>query len=124
MMSREKNRGRPTSCAALMRISTREPAPSSCSRCLWAFSIMMMAASIIAPMAMAMPPRLMMFEPTPRAFMATNDSRIARGRVRMATSALRMCQRNTTHTRETISASSISFSCRLAMDRSMRPDRS
>ena len=35
------------------------------SRCLCAFSIMTMAASIIAPMAMAMPPRLMMLEPMP-----------------------------------------------------------
>ena len=35
------------------------------SRCLWAFSIITMAASTIAPMAMAMPPRLMMLEDSP-----------------------------------------------------------
>ena len=37
--------------------------------CLWAFSIMMMTASTIAPMAMAMPPSDMMFELMPCAYM-------------------------------------------------------
>ena len=85
---------------------------------------MMIAASIIAPMAIAIPPRLMMFEPRPMYFIARNDRRIESGSVRMATSALRMCQRNTTHTSETMIASSISFSVRLSMERSIRSERS
>ena len=39
------------------------------SRCLCAFSIMTIAASTMAPMAMAMPPRLMMFDDSPSASM-------------------------------------------------------
>ena len=41
--------------------------------CLCAFSIMMMTASTIAPMAMAMPPSDMMFELIPCQYMTTND---------------------------------------------------
>ena len=47
-----------------------------------------MAASIIAPMAMAMPPRLMMLEPSPISFMAPKAIRMPTGSIRMATSAL------------------------------------
>ena len=41
--------------------------------CLWAFSIMMMTASTIAPMAMAMPPSDMMFELIPCRYMIRNE---------------------------------------------------
>jgi hypothetical protein len=43
-------------------------------QCLWAFSIMMMTASTIAPMAMAMPPSDMMFELMPWPNMTRNES--------------------------------------------------
>ena len=65
MTSRLKNSAGPTSLAASIRISTRGLSGGARSRCLWAFSIMTMAASIMAPTAMAMPPRLMMLEPSP-----------------------------------------------------------
>ena len=64
--SRLKNSAGPTSVAASMRISKRGFPGGARSRCLCAFSIMTMAASTIAPMAIAMPPRLMMLEPTPK----------------------------------------------------------
>ena len=68
--------------------------PPSCSMCLCAFSIMMITASTIAPMAMAMPPSDMMFELMPWLYMTMNDISTAMGRMTMATSALRKCSRN------------------------------
>ena len=65
---------------------------------------MTMAASIIAPIAIAMPPRLMMLEPRPSAFMAANAISMPTGSIRMATSALRTCSRNTMQTSATIDA--------------------
>ena len=55
---------------------------------------MTMAASIMAPMAMAMPPRLMMLEPRPSSFIARNDIRMPTGSMTIATRALRTCSRN------------------------------
>ena len=69
MMSRLKNSAGPTSTAASITISLRGLPGGARSRCLCAFSIMTMAASTIAPMAMAMPPRLMMLELSPKAHM-------------------------------------------------------
>ena len=65
MMSSEKNNAGPTSIAASIRISARGLPGGARSRCLCAFSIMTIAASTMAPMAMAMPPRLMMLEESP-----------------------------------------------------------
>src|SRR5215831_17875975 len=70
MMSRLKNSAGPTSVAASIRICTRGLPAGARSRCLCAFSIITIAASIIAPIAIAMLPRLMMLEPSPTAFMA------------------------------------------------------
>ena len=69
MMSSEKNSGGPTSLAASIKISVRGLSGGARSKCLCAFSIMTMAASIIAPMAMAMPPKLMMLDESPNACM-------------------------------------------------------
>ena len=67
MTRSEKNSGRPTVFAAATITSMRSPlfgsrpcSSRNCSRDLWAFSTMMMAASIIAPIAIAMPPSDMM----------------------------------------------------------------
>ena len=78
--------------------STRPPAagtrPSPDSRlaprsiCLCRFSTITMAASIIAPIAMAIPPRLMMLALIPRKRMAMKAMRMPMGSVRIATSAL------------------------------------
>ena len=108
MMRSEKNSDGPTSDAASTRISTRGLPGGARSRCLWAFSIMTMAASIMAPTAMAMPPRLMMLAPSPSARMPTNAIRMPTGSIRMATSALRTCSRNTMQTSETTTLSSTS----------------
>ena len=65
IMSSEKKRAGPTSLAASMRISVLGLPGGARSRCLCAFSIMTIAASTIAPMAIAIPPRLMMFDEIP-----------------------------------------------------------
>ena len=78
---------------------------------------MMMAESTIAPMAMAMPPSDMMFEVRPKPNIGRNESRMAMGRVMIATSAERTCQRNTRHTSATTMLSSISFSRNVPMER-------
>ena len=59
------------------------------------FSIITIAASIIAPMAIAMPPSDMMSAPTPTQRIATNAIRMPTGSVRIATSAELACNRNT-----------------------------
>ena len=117
MMSSEKNSAGPTSDAASTRISRRGFSGGARSRCLWAFSIMTMAASIMAPMAMAMPPRLMMLEPRPSSFMAMNDIRMPTGSIRIATRALRTWSRKTMHTSATTTLSSNSVRRRVSMAR-------
>jgi hypothetical protein len=86
MTRSEKKRGLPTLRAAAMMTSTRSAFPGSrprssrkCSSCLCAFSTMMIAASTMAPMAIAMPPSDMMLEVSPSACMGMNESRIAIG---------------------------------------------
>ncbi|OIQ71194.1 hypothetical protein GALL_471910 [mine drainage metagenome] len=106
IISRLKNSAGPTSAAASIRTSIREPPGSARSRCLWAFSIMTMAASIMAPMAMAMPPRLMIFAPRPSSFIVPNAIRMPTGNMMIATSALRKCSRKTTQTSATMILSS------------------
>ncbi len=69
MMSRLKNKAGPTSMAASISTSLRGLPGVARSRCLWAFSIITIAASTMAPMAMAMPPRLMMLELKPSRYM-------------------------------------------------------
>ena len=56
MIRRLKNNAGPTSLAASIRISRRGLSGWLRSRCLCAFSIMTIAASTIAPIAMAIPP--------------------------------------------------------------------
>src|SRR5204863_29309 len=84
---------------------------------LWAFSTMIMAESTIAPMAIAMPPRDMIFEVRCIWNIGRNESRMAMGRVIIATRAERMCQRNTRQTRATTMLSSMSFSRRVEIER-------
>ena len=57
MTRRLKNKAGPTSAMASTRMSRRGLPFGARSRCLCAFSIMTMAASIIAPTAMAIPPK-------------------------------------------------------------------
>ena len=106
MTKRLKNSAGPTSLAALTMICALGRPGGARSRCLCAFSIMTIAASTIAPMAMAMPPRLMMFELKPSAYMQRYAINMPSGRVMIATNALRTWSRNTTQTRATMALSS------------------
>jgi hypothetical protein len=91
---------------------------------LCAFSIITMAASIMAPMAMAMPPRLIRLEFMPSERMAMKAIRTPTGSIRMATSALRTCIRKTMQTSATIRLSSISVRFSVAMARWISSERS
>ena len=110
----------------LARELVRSPllADRACSSSLWAFSIMMIAASTMAPMAMAMPPSDMMFAVRCIAANGMNESSTAVGSMMMATSALRRCQRKTTQTRLTMMLSSISFPRSVSMERRISCERS
>ena len=88
------------------------------------FSTITIAASIMAPMAMAMPPSDMMSAPAPAQRMARKASRIPTGSVRMATSAERACPRNTRQTSATITLSSSSLARSVWMARRIRSLRS
>ena len=121
MMSSEKNSAGPTSfddsTTTCQRSAVRERrrversaavagiapcfAATARSRCLCMFSIITIAASIIAPIAMAMPPSDMMSAPTPTMRMAMNAMRMPTGSVRIATSAeLRVQQEHDAHERD------------------------
>ena len=149
MISSEKNSAGPTSLQAariaLARSSNPNPSPAlplsgegvvappltrggwegfSRSRCLCAFSIITMAASTIAPIAIAIPPRLMMLEFMPSARIAMKAISTPMGNITIATSALRTCIRNTMHTSATMALSSSSVPFRFAMARLIRSERS
>jgi hypothetical protein len=91
---------------------------------LCAFSIITMAASTIAPMAIAMPPRLIRFEFMPSRRIAMIEISTPTGSIRMATSAERTCIRNTTQTTATIRLSSNSVRSRFLIARWIRSERS
>ncbi len=124
MMSRLKNSAGPTSRHAAMMASRREPPGFRCSRCLCAFSIITIAASTIAPIAIAMPPRLMMLELRPSACIAMNAISTPMGSMTIATRALLTCSRNTMQTSATMMLSSISVRFRVSMARWIRSERS
>src|SRR5205814_8019109 len=92
--------------------------------CLCAFSIMTIAESTMAPMAMAMPPNDMMLLVTCIHHIGMNERIMAMGSVMMATNAERMCQRKTRQTSATTMLSSINFSRKVAMARLIRSLRS
>ena len=143
MISSEKNNAGPTSCADSTTTRHRSAGESSAvsirfdggapggsfavmarSRCLCMFSIITIAASIIAPMAIAIPPSDMISAPTGTNRMARNATRMPTGSVRIATSAELACSRNTMHTSATMMLSSTSLSRNVAIARSMRLLRS
>ena len=116
MIRREKNSGGPTSLLASM--TTRHLSDSGLSSIfLCTFSIITIAPSIMAPMAIAMPPRLMMFALILRYLMTINEMRMATGSMRMATRALLKWRRKIMQTSETMTDSSISFPFRVSMAR-------
>src|SRR5215475_10060464 len=116
-----KNSERPTLFAAVIITLTRSRPVGSrpcslrkCSSAVCAFSIMMIAESTIAPIAMAIPPNDMMLEVTFSHHIGMNERMIAIGSVMIATSDERTCQRKTMQTSATTTLSSISFSRNVA----------
>ena len=85
---------------------------------------MMIAASTMAPMAMAIPPSDMIFAVRCIAAKGMNDNKIAVGNMMIATNALRKCQRKRMQTRLTMMLSSISFSRSVSMERRINCERS
>ena len=92
--------------------------------CLCAFSIITIAASTIAPIAMAMPPRLIRFEFIPSRRIAMKAISTPTGSIRIATSAERTCIRKITQTAATIRLSSSSVRLRVSIARWIRSERS
>ena len=123
MINSVTNRAGPTSRAATVTNSQRGRS-GSCSMCLCRFSIITIAASIMAPMAMAIPPSDMMLALTPTQRVAARAMRIPSGRIAMATTALRTWSKNTMHTRATMTDSSNSVRARVAVARLIKCDRS
>ncbi len=124
MTSSEKKMGGPTSFAASTSTFWRSAPGGAVSRCLCAFSTRTIAASTIAPMAIAMPPRLMMFELMRRKYIGTNASPTATGSERTGTIVLRKWSRKMKMIRLTTSASSSSVWRSVWIARSINPDRS
>jgi len=91
---------------------------------LWAFSIITMDASTIAPIAMAIPPRLMIFDPIPKSFMSRNGRAMVRGRTMSMMSVERKCIKNRPIISMTIMLSSSRVVFRVFMADSMSPERS
>src|SRR5213596_2120229 len=115
MMSSDMNSAGPTSRAAA---NTRSQCgrSGSCSKCLWRFSSITIAASIMAPIAIASPPRLMILPLMPSQRVTASDTRMPSGSVAIATRALRACSRNTAHTSATMTDSSSSVRHSVLMD--------
>jgi hypothetical protein len=124
MTSRLKNSAGPTSRQACTMSGVRAEPCGARSRCLCAFSIMTIAASTMAPIAIAMPPRLMMFEFRPIARMLRNATSTPTGSMTMATSALRRCIRNSRHTSATTTHSSNTVRSSVSIARSISCERS
>ena len=124
MTRSEKKIGRPTSWSAEMTISLRTTPAAAVSNFLWTFSTTMIAASTIAPMAMAIPPSDMMFAVSPICFMGMKARTTATGRSSAGTRVERKWSRKRRITRVTTISSSISVRRSVSMLRRMRVDRS
>ena len=92
--------------------------------CLWRFSTITIAASIMAPMAMAIPPSDMMLAFMPSTRMARNAMRMPIGEGEDRHQGARACSRKTTVTSATMIDSSTSFPFSVSIACSIRPDRS
>src|SRR5213082_320769 len=88
MIRRDMKSAGPTSRAA-SKTRSQCGRSGSCSMCLWRFSSITIAASIMAPIAMAIPPRLMILPLMPSERVTASDTRMPSGSVAIATRALR-----------------------------------
>ena len=139
MISSEKNNAGPTSTDAstINRQRSAEGGsgtrpPSAGVGCAWrhassflcAFSTITIAASTIAPTAMAMPPSDMMSALTPCARITMNAPSTPSGSETTATSAERRCSRKARQTMATTANSSASLSRKCVTARSISAERS
>lgn len=117
MMRSERKSAGPTSTAASVMSRQRGSPESVSPGCassqssifLWAFSIITIAASTIAPTAIVMPPRLIRFALMPWKCIAMKARQSPSGSVMIATRALRTCQRKSAQTSATTVNSSRSL---------------
>ena len=125
MISSVKNSAGPTSAAESATMRQRFSGVSGVrSMCLCMFSIITIAPSIMAPMAIAMPPSDMMLAFSPCQCMTVKAARIPTGRLTMATSEERTWNRKAMHTRPTTRNSSNSLRHKLSTARPMSAERS
>ena len=125
IINSEKNNGGPTSFEAAITICQRFSSVSPFfSMCLCMFSTITMAASTMAPMAMAIPPNDMMLALMPMRSMTINAIRIPTGSEKIITSEERRWNKNTAHTSATTRNSSISLPNRVSTERSINAERS
>ena len=124
MTSSAKNSVGPTSVAARVTIRQWGRRPPSRSRWRCVFSTITIAASTIAPTAIAMPPSDMTLASMPCRRMTTADASTASGSVSTATAAERTCSRKRAQTSATIAISSSSFRRSVSIDRSISAVRS
>ena len=100
------------------------PVRSHSSSFLCVCSTTTMAASTIAPMAIAIPPSDMMFDVSPIMCIGMKAITIEIGIVKTGMIALGKCHRKIRITMETMIISSISVSFRLSMERRISSERS
>ena len=92
--------------------------------CLCAFSTITIAASTIAPIAIAIPPSDIIFDPSPKSFMSKNVNATVTGRMIIIISALRIWSRKSATISMTIILSSINVCFRVPIALSIRELRS
>ncbi len=103
-----KNTGAPTCCALLRIVSLLSYSVYTglWARFLCAFSIITIAASTIAPIAIAIPPKLIILDSIPKIAISKKLYSTHSGKVTMIISALLKCSKNTALTSKTITLSS------------------
>ena len=125
IINREKNIAGPTSAlASPITFHLFSLVRGVCSICLWTFSIITIAPSTIAPIAMAIPPKDIMLALTPCIFIIINATRIAIGRVIITTNDDRRWNKNAKQTNTTTINSSSNFPERLSIALWIRSERS
>ena len=125
MINKLKNNAGPTSAAESITTCQRFSSVSGVfSICLCIFSIITIAPSVIAPIAIAIPPSDMILAFIPCQYITTKAVKIPIGRVIMATIDERIWNKNTTHTKATTINSSINFELKLSSAWVIRFERS
>ena len=125
IINKLKNSAGPTSVAALATICQRFCSLSaSPSKCLCIFSIITIAPSIIAPMAIAIPPSDIILAFRPCRCITIKAVKIPTGKLTMATRDERIWNRNTMQTSATTANSSSSLCHKLLTALSIKPERS